>query len=109
VDHQDVEGIAILRLGRRDESPVVRIGEAGHQGLGKREHAQLRIEVQFAGAPTRRFDNGVYAAQVGIFSRFVISVAFRRTDRIGQPRSPARSEMIEAIADRLRTRFDLKG
>jgi hypothetical protein len=45
VDDQNVERITVFRLGRRNEAPIVRICEAGHQRLGKREHAQARVEV----------------------------------------------------------------
>src|SRR6266567_1018431 len=59
VDDQNVERVAVFRLGRRNEAPVVRIGEASHQRLGKREHAQRRIEVQLAATAARRLDDSV--------------------------------------------------
>ena len=65
MDDQNIERIAVLGLGRRNEAPVIGIGETGHQRLRQREHFQVRIEVQFAGASARRFDDGMNVLVVG--------------------------------------------
>ena len=65
VNDQNVERIAVLRFGRRNESPIIGVGKAGHERLGKREHAQSWIKIQLAGATARGFDDGVDAALVG--------------------------------------------
>jgi antitoxin component of MazEF toxin-antitoxin module len=57
MDDQNVQRVAILRLRRWDEAPVVRIGKARHQGLGEREGSKVRVEVQFAGATARRLND----------------------------------------------------
>src|ERR1700722_9218782 len=59
VDDQNVEWVAVFRLSRRNEAPVIRISEAGHQRLGKRERTQRRIEIKLAGAAARGLDYGV--------------------------------------------------
>ena len=69
MDDQNVERVAVFRLGRRNEAPVVRISQAGHQRFGKREHAQLRIEVQLAGTAVRGLDDGVDGRQARPRSR----------------------------------------
>ena len=54
---QGIERIAVLRLRGWDKAPIVGIGEARHQRLGQREHLELGIEVQLAGAAARCLDN----------------------------------------------------
>src|ERR1700747_778967 len=65
VDRQDVEGVAVFRLRRWNEAPVVRIGKAGYQRLCEREQPQLQIEVKLAGAIARGLDNGIDGLIVG--------------------------------------------
>jgi hypothetical protein len=60
VNDQNVKWVAVFRLGRRNETPVVRIGEAGHQRLSKREYAQRRIEIQLAGTTARGLEAGSF-------------------------------------------------
>jgi hypothetical protein len=88
VNDQDVEGIAIFRAGRRDEAPVVRIGEAHHQRLPEHEDLQFRVEVQLHAAAARRLDHRMDVSRVGpgrkfrIVGHFAIRVLPRLADLI---------------------------
>jgi hypothetical protein len=58
-DHEHIKGIAIIGLGARYETPIIRIGQSGQQWLGKGESAKLRVEFELGAAAARRLDHGI--------------------------------------------------
>ena len=59
VNDHDVERIAVLGSGRRDEAPVVGIRQAEHQRLGQNEGLEFGIERQLRPCSARRLDHHV--------------------------------------------------
>jgi hypothetical protein len=50
VDHKNIDRVAVLRLGGRDETPIVRIRQSDKQWFCQSEGTELCIEFQFATA-----------------------------------------------------------
>jgi hypothetical protein len=109
MNDEDIERIAVLGLGRWDETPIVGIGQSHQQRFGQRECPELRIEFELGAATTRRFDHRVDVALIGPGRQFGVirhiampqpavspskrnvakSCSVRRGDRMG-PRTLAR-------------------
>ena len=60
VNDHDIERIAVLGSGRRDEAPVVGIGQAEHQRLGQNKGLELGLEFELRSCSARRFDHHVH-------------------------------------------------
>jgi hypothetical protein len=59
MDDEDVEGIVVLGLRGWDKPPIVRIGQACHQGLRQVKNPKFRIVFEFAMTPARSLHDGV--------------------------------------------------
>ena len=63
-DH-DVDRVAVISPGRRDETPIVRIGKAGQEGFRQRERLDFRVVIKLCPAAAGRFNHNIDIAIFG--------------------------------------------
>jgi hypothetical protein len=59
VNDHHIKRIAVLRIGRRDEPKIVRVGEPQRQRFLQYEGFELRVEIKLCLRSARRFDDRV--------------------------------------------------
>ena len=87
MNDENVERIAVFRLGGGNETPIVGICQSGKQRLRQRERAQLRIELQLDPAAPRRFDHRIHMVLVGPGRQFEI-IGHRTREALIDPPYP---------------------
>ena len=55
--NHDIDRVSVIRLGRRDEPPIVRIGKACQKRLRQRERLEFRVVIELRPAAPGRFNN----------------------------------------------------
>lgn len=64
VNDENVWRIAVRSRRRGDKAPVEGLAETGHQRLCQRQHAEIRIEIELAGASSGRLNDGMDVAVI---------------------------------------------
>ena len=64
VDDEDVDRIAVIRLCRRNEPPIIGIRQTGKQGLGQCENVEFGVKLKLGVASPRRLNDSVNVRRV---------------------------------------------
>jgi len=98
MNDENVERVAVVRLGGGNEAPIVGVCQSGKQRFRERERAQLRIELQLDPAAPRRFDHRMHMVLVGPGRQFEV-VCHRAREAVIAPPCPGWPE-ITSLAER---------